>query len=123
MKIEEVYEQLKSRFSILDGIDDRCGMSFELGWKGLVSHLCERIQDIVDSMPDDDRKKFRVDQIKQKFGTLRFYMSLYDDEIEAAIKEAETLSKSVCETCGDEGKIVTIGGFITPRCPRHADRR
>lgn len=46
----------------------------------------------------------RASQIKEKFGTLRFYMSSGTEEMWKLIHEAEEKSAHTCEDCGAPGK-------------------
>lgn len=43
-------------------------------------------------------------QVKEKFGGLRFYMTIESDEITTLIREAEALSFKTCEECGQPGE-------------------
>ena len=45
-----------------------------------------------------------VSQVKEKFGTLRFYINAGTDEHYNYIRFAENLSARICETCGAPGK-------------------
>ena len=57
----------------------------------------------------------RAAQVKEKFGTLRFYMTRYTDEIRELISSAETLSSVTCEECGSPGE-EKGGGWIRTLC-------
>ena len=59
-----------------------------------------------------------AEQIKEKFGTLRFYTSGGDDYTDGVIRMAEAMSGSTCETCGNPG---TTGGkgWIKTACEEH----
>lgn len=46
----------------------------------------------------------RASQIKEKYGTLRYYMTCETDEMSKYIGLAEGLSSEVCEQCGKWGK-------------------
>lgn len=48
-----------------------------------------------------------VDQVKEKFGTLRFYYHGGDKEISGMVRMAESMSAHICEQCGSPG---TTGG-------------
>lgn len=57
----------------------------------------------------------RASQIKEKFGTLRFYMTSETDEMSAIIDKLESQSSKTCEECGKPGK--TRGrGWLYTRC-------
>lgn len=58
-------------------------------------------------------------QVKEKYGTLRFYVDYADDYVRGAIALAEHLSARTCETCGAAGKL--RGDFwLSTRCDEHA---
>ncbi|MDE1830597.1 MAG: hypothetical protein KGI25_09770, partial [Thaumarchaeota archaeon] len=48
-----------------------------------------------------------ADQVKEKFGSLRFYHHGGDEYCNGAIELAEALSTCICENCGAPG---TVGG-------------
>ena len=56
-------------------------------------------------------------QVKEKYGTLRFYMSCETDEISALIEEAEAFSTRTCEVCGNPGILRGEKWFLV-RCDK-----
>lgn len=59
-----------------------------------------------------------ADQVKEKFGTLRFYYHGGDDVVDGMVRMAESMSAVMCEECGAPGE--TGGtGWITTRCEKH----
>jgi hypothetical protein len=68
------------------------------GWYNLIFELCT---DIMALVPDP---RFKATQVKQKFGSLRFYfLGSSDPRIANLIRKAEEKSSKVCEFCGSEG--------------------
>jgi len=61
-------------------------------------------------------------QVKEKFGTLRFYLSTGTDEMYQIINEAEERSAQECEECGQPG-CLRQGGWISTLCDAHANGR
>ena len=59
-----------------------------------------------------------LDQVKEKFGTLRFYYSGGDDYISGLVSMAESMSGVTCEECGKPGT-QTSGGWIKTVCVEH----
>lgn len=57
----------------------------------------------------------RASQVKEKFGTLRFYMTGQTPEMDTIINEAERKSAVTCEACGKKGKI-RGHGWLSTRC-------
>jgi hypothetical protein len=58
-------------------------------------------------------------QIKEKFGTLRFYYCGGDDYCRGVESMAESMSAVTCEVCGSSGKIRN-GKWIRTLCDEHA---
>jgi hypothetical protein len=56
-------------------------------------------------------------QVKEKYGTLRFYTDTYNSEISALISFAESMSAITCEQCGAPGS-QTGGGWIQTKCDK-----
>lgn len=57
-------------------------------------------------------------QVKEKFGTLRFYYDGGDEYISGLVTMAEWASSVTCETCGERGKI-RGGGWLYTACDKH----
>ena len=70
-----------------------------------------------------------AEQVKEKFGTLRFYYSVdykdleysdsegWDNIIRSLVSRAEMMSGYTCERCGERGKI-RPGGWIKTLCDK-----
>ena len=56
-----------------------------------------------------------LDQVKEKFGTLRFYYSGGDDYISGMVSLAESLTSVTCESCGNVGER-RGGGWVHTYC-------
>jgi hypothetical protein len=56
-----------------------------------------------------------LDQVKEKFGTLRFYYSGGDDVIDGMVRMAESMTEVTCEGCGNIGER-RGGGWIHTYC-------
>jgi hypothetical protein len=62
--------------------------------------------------------KIQAVQVKEKFGTLRFYTNYSDDYIDGLIAMAESMTAVTCQECGKPGK-VRGGGWIYVACDEH----
>lgn len=83
--------------------------AFEESMKDTVSqeYKEKRLEEIVagDFRPvPDPIQQVTLDQVKEKFGTLRFYYTGGDEHISGMVRMAESMSGVTCETCGNPGK-------------------
>lgn len=62
-----------------------------------------------------------AEQVKEKFGALRFYARTHTSEQRAMIDMASAMSERICEDCGAVGMRYSIGWMRT-LCPEHADQ-
>ena len=111
-------------------------------WENIINRICfipSRTE--LDAMPDGWRKafgiqickelkkalkqynylyKYRIVQIKEKYGSLRWYSNGSPNGCEyPIIDKYETLSKRTCIVCGKSAKYISTG-WISPYCKEHA---
>lgn len=83
------------------------------GWRPMVDKL---IDDLFAAGWNGDLR-----QIKEKFGTLRFYIGEATDFQHQLTWDAEAASDDICEACGAPGKRSTVGhGWLKTLCAEHA---
>ena len=99
------FKELIQKWQIGPGMNDKDGLYS--GFDGVVGDgwvpLLDRL--ITDLVALGWGKK--VFQIKEKFGTLRFYASYTSAEMSDRIREAELESAKTCEQCGRPGRLRT----------------
>jgi len=79
----------------------------------------EDIDEAKAKMDEEAEKVPLVVQVKEKFGTLRFYIQAGTEEHYNYISFAESMSGHTCETCGSPGK--RLGrGWVYTACEEHA---
>ena len=92
------------------------GVAFECGpgWYNILHDLSIKIEAFLDKYAEtykvveseeSEYCEIYAVQVKEKYGTLRFYMSCETDEISELIHECEALSSQTCENCGDLAKM------------------
>jgi len=91
------------------------GMECGDGWFSLLDTLCGEIQGMIDNNPHLKISQVVATQVKEKFGSLRFYFSGGDKYINGMVSFAESMSMTICEVCGKPGKI-SDNGWIKVRC-------
>lgn len=100
-----------------NNITDRCpklykeGMLFECGsgWYDLILDLSLHLEKLIEQSVDNE--DMFACQVKEKYGTLRFYMLSMTEEMCILIQNFEEISKIVCEECGSLGKMRGRGWF------------
>jgi len=85
------------------------------GWYDLIDNLCSLIQNYIDWSKCE---QVVAEQVKEKFGGLRFYYRGGDDYIAGAVAMADSLSFTICDVCGNEGT-ANEDGWIATRCEEH----
>jgi hypothetical protein len=85
------------------------------GWKDLLSRLFFLLERHVFEMPIHLQNDVYLEQVKEKFGTLRIYCSHETPFIQGAVAMAESISATICEDCGMPG-IRRQESWIKTRC-------
>jgi hypothetical protein len=100
------------------------GFAVGQGWYPILETLCANIQSHIDwrVKQGQDIAQVEVNQIKEKFGGLRFYYSGGDDEISGMVRMAESWAEIACEECGAFGKRRS-GGWVRTLCDHHEAER
>ena len=75
------------------------------GWFQIIWDLSEALEKEILALPEDQRGQCKAIQVKEKYATLRYYMTSGTDKMYALINEAELKSEITCEVCGNPGKI------------------
>lgn len=124
---------IRDRFAELDPPPFECLG----GWYPLIERLLE---DVRAALPAGKESELRVNQIKEKFGGLSFYVNYgpigraaldEDERSEAAAEVRLAIEKAIflaccradrtCEVCSQRGIHVLRGGWHMTRCREHAD--
>lgn len=92
----------------------RCWCDCPPGWESLVHDLSVKLE----AYATEHNPGLVVDQVKTKFGGLRYYVSPYDPKADDLIREAEEKSFTMCEECGEPGTRAGRGWVVTA-CPKH----
>ncbi len=94
------------------------GMECSDGWYKLLDDCMKKMQYFCDLCSKDDREvQVVAAQIKEKYGTLRFYVDVYgandveDSIIDDIVREAEYQSERTCEVTGKDGSMCKKGGW------------
>ncbi len=116
--VDKYPEQIHHRIAMGMG----CGSFLPDGWYDLVCELDDTISNIY--------PLYIIDQVKEKFGGLRYYIAgipaiipkNQQDRINELIADAEEKSWDICDVCGEQSKAErsVIGGYLlATRCEKH----
>ena len=111
------------------------GFAVGPGWWPILESLCGQIQSHIDwshknrewdlkngKEPREVVPQVVVEQIKEKFGGLRFYYRGGDEQIHGMVRMAESWADHSCEECGKPGQRRS-GGWIRTLCDEHEAKR
>ena len=118
---QSLKERYPSMFTNLWG-----GVSVGEGWWPIIESLCYQIHSHVTwkNVQRDQHNsgegcpEVSVEQVKEKFGGLRFYYTGGNDVIDGMVRMAEVWAAHSCETCGKPGERRS-GGWIRTLCDEH----
>lgn len=88
------------------------------GWYNLIYNICKELNDLYISNRINPEEIF-VTQIKEKFGTIRFYTNGLIDGGYEIINKYEKLSEKTCEICGTKGEMIVNRGWYQTLCEEH----
>lgn len=107
------------------------------GWLTLIDTLCACIKNELDfakrqldlrrekgqEVPEEEYEviALKVQQVKEKFGGLRFYVYGGNETTQGMIRLAESMSHKICECCGKPGKLKSEGWWRTMCDPCRID--
>ena len=91
------------------------------GWNKILIPILDYISKHNKNNPDS---LIYIDDIKEKFASLRIYLSGdVSEELDDMIEAAENISALTCETCGEPGNTHNIRGWLSTYCPTHLEER
>ncbi len=92
------------------------------GWYGLLDKMLAAMRSA-----GFDVQRDKITQIKEKFGTLRVYVS-FDKSLDGEVDRIERIRKAMdetnksartCETCGKSSHLMVTNGWVMSRCVEH----
>ena len=73
------------------------------GWFDLLYEAAQKLEAEILKQPKEFQSHCKASQVKEKYATLRFYMTSETDEMSKIINDTENKSKVTCEQCGQPG--------------------
>ncbi len=91
------------------------------GWReSFGEQLCEELRMVL--IKEGLLEKYRIHQIKEKFGSLRWYGNFENDSIAKILEKYEEKSKYTCIRCGAPATKISRG-WISPYCDKCTNSR
>lgn len=90
------------------------GFAIDDGWFNIINQMCQLMQSHID-WSKGECPQVVAQQVKEKFGTLRFYFDGGDAYCRGVSAMAESMSGVTCEKCGDIGQS-RHGGWVHVYC-------
>ncbi len=123
---EEFAKRMEEKYPLMYG-GKYGGFGVNPGWWPIIESLSANIQSHIDWWNKNREarpvvEQVVVQQIKEKFGGLRFYYQGGDDTIRGMVRMAESWAARTCEECGKPGQSRS-GGWIKTLCDEHEAER
>lgn len=96
------------------------GIECDDGWFNILYVLCGQINAYTEF---NNTPEVTINQVKEKYGGLRFYFTGGDKTIDNLVSYAERLSERTCEICGSPGKLGQTNGWYKTTCERCNEKR
>ena len=110
IKMREIAVQLKAGNNELFDQDMKDMINLEYKEKRRQELIAQPLREIPEPIA-----QVTLDQVKEKFGTLRFYYTGGDEYISGLVSMAESMTGVTCEECGNPGES-RGGGWIHTYC-------
>lgn len=83
------------------------------GWLNIVKEFLSKLKARLIEI--DFLDKYKITQIKEKFGFIRWHDNTADDGVIKLVQELEQKSEKTCIICGEPAKYISLG-WISPYC-------
>lgn len=114
---DDLWETLRKKYPKIFPPEYKGGIACRDGWYNIINSTCIYIQLHVD---ETGCPQVEAIQVKEKFGTLRFYYRGGDSAIASIIQVMENHSAHTCEECGAPGMLRHDRKWVKTFCDEHA---
>ncbi len=92
---------------------------YEAGWHNLIIELIGKIEEIY-KKNNVDISEFKIDEIREKYGQLRFDAVSSISEVYNIISQYENKADTICDQCGEKGSLCEKNGWLETLCEKCA---
>ena len=113
MTIVDLEKEYIEKYQINTRVDFCC----DDGWAGIIKEMIDKLEPYL-------KDGLKIIQVREKFGTLRFYCDGHEtEEVQNIIREGELKSETTCEQCGSDNAKSRNNGWIKTLCNRCHNER
>lgn len=134
---EPLIRELSSKLEpLIQKYIDECGADIRCRWCGDIKEQCGKPKLLKSKWLKEENKEYICHspngfeasypcavQVKEKYGSLRFYMSSGTKGMYDLCSEYENKSYKICEECGEEGVLRDDLSWILTLCEKHYKER
>jgi hypothetical protein len=108
-------KELKDKYPEIFNPKPYCiGYELEEQWVSIIDKMCKNMMKYYKANPEIPIQ--RCVQMKEKFGTLRFYLEAYTDELGKIIRKAEIATTKICQFCGSKNNVKPTQPWVRYLC-------
>lgn len=110
IKVDSEYNYIEDGES---GLYTEKGLFLPEGWYNLFLLCCAELRKVL--IEKNLLSTFKINQLKEKYGSMRIYVNISDEDINAIIERYEIISQFTCCICGKTATVETTG-YVCPYC-------
>lgn len=95
------------------------GFETPSGWYEIVLGVVTKLEAQLGQMAEEDRQRYAVAQVKEKFAGLSFYLEDYTPALRQIIADGDAQAQITCQDCGAPGERRSRGGWLYVACDAH----
>ncbi len=120
-ELEELFEKYPKIFELMKDSYYSISSGVPNAWLQTLDWMCGAIQQHIDNRNEHNKhlepiNQLICEQIKDKYGGLRFYYYGGDEVCKGIVDMAEYILWETCENCGTHDNIITTKGWISRIC-------
>ncbi len=113
------FQPLRIEFPNLFGGGTFISLWIGQGWGGLFHSLCTELEVIARQRSAEGLPPLHILQVKERDGVLACLLANAPEAALVLVQQAQTQSETVCEACGQPGRLVSLRGWTKVFCAQH----
>ena len=121
--LDELFKKYPRIFKLMEDPYYRVSSEVPNTWLQTLDWMCGAIEGHIDNINIHNKHlepitQLVCEQIKEKFGELRFYYSGGDKVCDGIVQLAEYILWETCESCGSHEDLITTKNWISRKCKK-----